>query len=866
MPRRELFARLGGAARVVALSAPAGSGKTFLLRSWIEAAGLHDSAARVSVSYAERDPQRLWISVVDALRDTTPGSSFVRALTAAPDLDGGAIVERLLEDLASLESPLWLVIDDLHELRSTDALRQLELLLMRAPDALRLVLSGRHNLRLGLHRLRLEADLTEIRAADLRFSIDEARALFGAAGVELSDSALELLVERTEGWAAGLRLAALSLIDHPDPERLAAQFSGSERTVAQYLLAEVLDRQSDEVRQLLLRTSVLDRVSGPLADLLTGGAGGECILQELEEANAFVVALDSGRSWFRYHHLFADLLQLELRRSAPDEVAALHATAAGWLAQSGYAVEAIRHAQAAGNSKLAARLLSDHWFSLYLDGQAATAHELLGHFPGGAVTANPELAALKAADSLNRGMLPEAEGYLALATRRSRSVAADRRLRFHVTLGLLRLQLAHHRGDLTLLAEEATGLLAATGAPETLRLELGEDLRALALIHLGIAELWTVGIEDAGRHLEQGIATARRIERPYLELTGVVHGAFLTVYRSYTLAAQRARQATELAERHGWGNEAVTGVAYMILGGALVAQGRLDEGELWLRRAERALRVEVEPTATVTLHYFRGALELAGGRYQKALGAFRTVDRLACLLVTPPPIVMREYPLHTLVKIGDIEGAEKLLASIPEEERSDGHVALGLAGLQLAKDEPHAAVLTLAPVVDGSVAVTGAIYRIEALLLKAIALEALGDAAAAARSLEEALDLAEPDSILVPFLYHPAPGLLERHRGYRTAHAALVTEILDMLAETRAAHRPDQENLREPLTESEIRVLRYLPTNLSQSEIAGELSLSVHTVSTHIRHLYMKLGAHRRGDAVERARSFGLLAPSSRVR
>ena len=211
------------------------------------------------------------------------------------------------------------MIDDVHELRSAEGLRQLELLVMRGPPELRPVLATRHDLRLGLHRVRLEGELTEIRADDLRFTRDEAGALFEAAGIPLPDPALGLLYERTEGWAAGLRLAALSLAGHPDPDRFAAEFSGSERTVAEYLLAEVLDRQSEEVRRLLLRTSVLDRVNGDLADLLTGGSGGERVLRQLEQAGAFVTALDARRSWFRHHQLFADLLQLELRGSAPAE-------------------------------------------------------------------------------------------------------------------------------------------------------------------------------------------------------------------------------------------------------------------------------------------------------------------------------------------------------------------------------------------------------------------------------------------------------------------------------------------------------------------------------------------------------------------
>src|SRR6516225_9650083 len=200
--------------------------------------------------------------------------------------------------------------------------------------------------------------------ASWRFTVAEAAELFAAAGVTLPDPAP--LVERTEGWAAGLRLAALSLAGHPDPGRLAAEFSGTERTVAEYLLAEVLDRQDEQVRRLLLRTSVLDRVNGELADLLTGESGGERVLQDLEAANAFVVALDARRSWFRYHHLFAGLLQLELRRTEPGQVAGLHRAAAGWLAGHGYPVEAVRHAQAAQDWGLAARVLADNWPGLYL--------------------------------------------------------------------------------------------------------------------------------------------------------------------------------------------------------------------------------------------------------------------------------------------------------------------------------------------------------------------------------------------------------------------------------------------------------------------------------------------------------------------
>jgi len=286
--RPRLFGRLAAAPRVSVVSAPAGSGKTVLLRSWISGAGVAGRAAWVPAGRGERDPQRFWLSVLAALRQTGLGSALVREVTAAPDLDGWVITERLLKDLAPLDDQLWLVVDDVQELGG-DALRQLELLIMRAPPGLRFVLATRRDVRLGLHRLRLEGELAEIREPDLRFTVAEAAELFAAAGVRLPEVAP--LVARTEGWAAGLRLAALSLAGHPDPGRLAAEFSGTERTVAEYLLAEVLDRQPEPVRRLLLRTSILERVNGELAGLLTGDSGGERVLADLEAANAFVVAL-----------------------------------------------------------------------------------------------------------------------------------------------------------------------------------------------------------------------------------------------------------------------------------------------------------------------------------------------------------------------------------------------------------------------------------------------------------------------------------------------------------------------------------------------------------------------------------------------
>ncbi|MDT7704910.1 MAG: LuxR family transcriptional regulator, maltose regulon positive regulatory protein [Pseudonocardiales bacterium] len=865
--RPVLFHRLA-AARITLISAPTGSGKTLLLRSWLVAAGLTERAGWVSVPREERDAQRFWIALLDALRTTTAGAALIGPLTAAPGLNGGTILERLLADLAALDEPLWLVIDDLHELPA-EALRQLTLLLLRAPEQLRFVLTTRRDLRLGLHRLRVAGELTELRAADLCFTLDEARALLRSAGVGLSESALGGLVERTEGWAAGLRLAALELAGHPDPERAAAEFVGSERTVAEYLLAEVLDRQPEPVRRLLLRTSILDRVNGPLADLLTGESGGERILQELEEANAFVVSLDTRRTWFRYHHLFADMLQLQFRRTSPGEVAALHAAAAEWYAQHGHPVEAIRHAQAVEDWDLAARLLGDHWSGLYFDAKAATAHELLAAFPAGVVAADPELAVVAVVDELVRGSLEKAEWYLGLASRNAGSVPADRRERFQVRLARVRLVLARRHGDLPAVVEEARRLLDPAEGASSARADFGEEWMAVALDQLGVAETWAGRFHDAERHLEQSVAMGRRIGRPYLEVSGLAHGAVVAATSSSALATQRSGRAIELARRHGWSDEPIAGVACAALGRTCVAQGRLDEAARWLGQAERVLHPESDPAAGVMLHHGRGLLEMARGRDQEALAAFRAADRLAGQLVRPHRFAAqtRGLVLHTLVRLGATDRVEQMFAEMDQRERDTAEMRTALAALRLGQHDPQAATNALAPVLAGPAA-THPEWSVRGCLLEAIARDALGDVPAAERALERALDLAEPDGLLWPFLVQrEARELLERHPGHHSTHAALIAEIRNVLGGGGpAASLGHPEPLRSPLSTSETRILRYLPTNLTAPEIADQLHLSVHTVKTHIRHLYDKLGTHRRGEAVERARTLGLLAPSPRRR
>jgi LuxR family maltose regulon positive regulatory protein len=449
-------------------------------------------------------------------------------------------------------------------------------------------------------------------------------------------------------------------------------------------------------------------------------------------------------------------------------------------------------------------------------------------------------------------------------------------------LTVLRLYLARQRGDLPAVSEAADRLLAALDTPGEPQLSLGEDLRALTLISLGIAEVWAFRFKDANQHLEQGVALARWIRRPYLELTALAHGAELAALRSYTRGAQRSKQAIDLARQHGWSDEPFVAVAYTVLGGAMVSQGRLAEGERWLGHAARTLRPDVEPAVGMHLHYARGGLEMARGRHADAIAAFRAAERLAETLITPHTLAtpMRAHMLQALVLVGETGRVERSLAELGPRECEGGEMRNAIALLRLARGDPQAAAAALAPVLDGSVRVHP-VWVVAAALLEATARDELGDPAAAERALERALDLAEPDLMLFPFLTHPVPALLERHGRDCARHTALVAEILSLLPEghrcsggaaspgarrelSGSPPRPTvpSPRLAEPLSQGETRVLRYLPTNLSAPEIARELSVSVHTVRTHVRHVCGKLGAHSRTEAVTLARTLGLLAPS----
>ena len=709
--RGELLASLDRAAeaKVTLISGPAGSGKTSLLRAWADGPGQPYRLAVVQLQRNQQDSQQFWLSVLGAIRQAagTPGGT--EQLAATPDFNQGAVADRVRSELAQHRDRTFLIIDDLHELTSPEALTQLTGLLEKLPEHVHAILTTRHDLPLRLHRLRLAGELAEIRAADLRFTGRETREFLKASDITLSEGRAEELHQRTEGWAAGLRLAVISLASSPDPERFVAEFSGSSRTVAEYLLVEMLDSQPAEVQLLLLRTSLLDRVNGELADVLTESHGSERFLLGLEDANAFVVSLDPARTWFRYHHLFADLLRLELRRRLPQQVPVLHRLAAAWFSQHGEIVDAVRHTQAAGDWADAARLLADHSFGMTLDGQAQTIQALLRAFPPGAVTDGPDLPLARATSDLARGHLDEAAAHLSVAETSITSTPPDRRRRLDVAIAALKLSLARKRGHLAGVVEQVRFLAAPITAQSDEEIALDTDLRAVALMNLGTVEAWSLGNQDSQRHLQEGAELARRIGRPYLEVACLAELAFASKIEPFAHTRQRCLEAIALAEQHGWGAEPVISPALVNLAGVFIWTGQFDEGDRWVRRTARALA------------------------------------------------------------------------------------------------------------------------------------------------------LAEADRLILPFSMTASLELLEAMPRHETAHAALLTDIVDVMRGSSPGREPALASSAEQLSPTELRVLRYLPTNLSRPEIAGELSVSVNTINTHIRNIYAKLQAQDRSSAVRRAREMRLL-------
>jgi LuxR family maltose regulon positive regulatory protein len=865
LERQELIRTLDRAVtkRVTVISAPPGSGKTSLLRAWADRPSGLRRVALVSVDRDERDAQRFWSAVLEAIR--RPMGAIDRETqapaTAAPE--GDEVIERVLSEVAELVEPVVLIIDDLHELRSTDALAQLERLLGTLPASMRVVLSSRRDPSIRLHQLRLADEVAEIRAGDLRLSEPETRELLAASGVGLSDAGAAALHQRTEGWVAGLRLAVIALSRHADPERFVAEFSGTDRAVGEYLMAEMLERQPSEVQSMLLRTSLVDRINGDLGDLLAGSFGSERMLLELEDANAFVVSLDPQRTWFRYHQLLADFLRLELRRRLAGEVPGLHRRAAQWFVDRGEVVEAVRHTIAAGDWPRAAQLVADHSFRWVLEHQASTIGAVLRSFPAGAPADHPDLALAHAANDLNEGRLTEASARLALAESRIQSAPPGRRRRLEVACASLRLAMARRNGQFSEVSEQVHVLDASITDDANDHNAIDPELRAVALMNLGIVEVWSGRLADAERHLSAGAALAHTIGRPYLEVACRAHQGFPSRLVSVATARERGRHAVALAERHGLDDRPILAPALGAVGGMAVWTGEFDEAERWLRRAWEIAEPRVDPAVAVLLHVAMGMVHAGRGQHRSALGEFEAAALAQSLLTGVHALAPRitGWLAATQARLGMPDDARATLAGFSAGPERMGALDNGRAVICLTEGDPAAALDVLRDVRDAAPPAPDSFTLVEAHLLAGIALLSTGDRHAAAAAAEAALAVAEPDRLIFPFAMTGAAELLDALPRHETAHGALLADIVDVLRDTATPSR-DRE-LQPPaaeLSRSELRVLRYLPTNLTRPDIARELYVSVNTVNTHIRNIYAKLDARDRSSAVRRARTLRLLS------
>ncbi|MEN3284823.1 MAG: LuxR family transcriptional regulator, maltose regulon positive regulatory protein [Solirubrobacteraceae bacterium] len=856
--RARLFDRLGAGAQhpLTLLAAPAGTGKTSLVSGWIAEGGAPGPVAWLSLDSEDADRHRFWHAVVEAL--VRSGARAAGSLKAPGRGSADVALPALADAFGEPEDRVVLVLDDFHEVAAV-VHDDVERLLRFPPPGLAIVILTRSEPAIGLDRLRLDEGLTEIRAFDLAFTYDETSALVRELGLGLSADDVTMLWTRTEGWAAGLRLAALSLKANADPTRFIEHFAGTDATVRDYLVSEILARQPAELREFLLRTSIVDLLSGELANALTGGSDGHRNIARLERGGALISDVGDGDVWHRYHPLFADLLRTELRFELGQEADGLHRRAAAWLAAHGDDAPALQHAAAAGAWDLAAELAAASWLRLLVRGEMSALAPVLDGMPGNRVDADPELALAFAGALLENGDYASAEPYLRRADHGEAQVPTSRRAHFAAARDVAHLCAARVRGEPDVARAAAHALMDRAHVVEG----AGAELRSLALGNLGIIELWTGDLVAAAHDLERAHAAAVDADCDWLVLVAAAHLAVLAMFRSeHPRAARRADEARAVAERRGWTAARPAALAFGVAAGLSMQRGRLAEAGALLDRAEEALRgTREQPLWAV--HAFNRALLLAdSGECAEGLDVLRAGRAELGSWPLLAPMAEMIAGLEGLLQraIGEREAAHETLERAQGED-SSLTIATAVARLRLVEGDPAAARTALAPFLeDGSGQML--YFRAAAWLLEARALDALAEPDAAARSLERALDLADAaglERLIVEYGSAVRP-LLHRQLRTGTAHAAFVSDALTRIDQREADGRLVPLLPGSPLSERQQAILGYLPTMMSNQEIAEELSISVNTVKTHLKAIYRKLDAPGRREAVLRARDLGLMS------
>ena len=879
----------GAALKLMLVSAPAGFGKTTLLSEWLAAGPAAPAderlAAWLSLDRGDNDPASFWAYVIAALRTVASGvGENALALLRAPQPPPvEAVLTVLLNDLGAIAADIVLVLDDYHVIDAPAVQDGMVFLLGHLPPGLHVVIASRADPALPLARLRARGELAEIRAAELRFTPDEAAAyLNGLMGLQLTVQDVTVLEARTEGWIAALQLAALSMQGREDVAGFIAGFAGDDRYVVDYLAEEVLARQPDRVRAFLLQTSVLGRLSGPLCDAVTGQGGGKAMLEALDRANLFLVALDDRRRWYRYHHLFADVLQARLLDEQPGQVPELHRRASAWYEQNGERSLAIGHALAAGDFGRAADLVELAIPAMARTRQEAMVRRWLEELPDDVIRLRPVLSvgfagALLTGGELEgvEGRLRDAERWLAPATgacERSQVPPAEMVVADEEEYRRLPATIEMYRAGLALARRDIPGTVRH--AQRTLELAPDDDhlCRASAAALLGLV-YWGSGDLEAGHRAYSACVAGLRRAGFVADILGcsialadirITQGRLGEALRTY-------EQALQLGPEQG--GPVLRGTADMFVGMSEIARERDD-----LRAATQLLLRSQELGEHTGLPQNRyrwlaamARLREAEGNLPGALDLLNEAERLYVSDFFPNVRPVRALKARVWIaqgRLGEALGwAREQSLSVDDDLsylREFEHITLARLLLARHEDErPERSVqeatrllerLLLAAEEGGR---TGRV--IEILVLQAFAHQKLTDIPAALASLERAMTLAEPEGYIRVFVDEGPPMTsLLRAAAKQGIARNYVRRLLAALSGPEHSG-PTEQALIEPLSERELDVLRLLGTELDGPAIARELTVSLNTMRTHTKNIYAKLAVTNRRAAVRRAAELNLL-------
>ncbi len=816
-----------------------------------------DPLVWVSLDSDDNDPVLFWSYVLAGVRGAVAELSPPLSGLAIRHPIGREVRRRILVGLAELREPLTLVLDDFNEVDNVEILDAISDLL-RHPSAIRLVVVTRFDPALHLHRLRVDGHLSEIRAADLALSSAEAGQLLQQAGVPPDQH--EQLVHRTEGWVAGLRLAAMSADASDDAE------SGGpgeyEGTVAEYLFEEVLAGLPEERRRFLLRTSVADELCGELADLLSGGSGGQRELERLEQANAFAIALGPGKRWFRYHALMADLLRQRLWLDAPDLYADLHRRAARWFAANQDPLAAVRHAVRARDWQLVGELMVGGAAGRAVLGERQAYAALLEEIPASELSASAELrvcgALLRFLDQDYAGFALQVDEARVMLAGRTPEAARP----VEVFLCAADMVLARVRGDMTALSAAADQMLEWLSDPaESSTHAAVQQFEAGALSNRGVALIWSARGDEAEPYLRSSLDVAVASGAELTGLNSLGYLGLLELERGRLQdAATVAQQGLDLAEQRGSTELAQAIAVYLVLAEVHLLRNELDRAQDYLARGLAAQRNDPEWTPYVALRCLQALLLLASGDVDRAVKLMRSVaaeikdwtppDRLRHRLVCVDAEVKLAQGRMDAARQGLQAYVEDDVAPVPEEVSVCG-ARIALAMGEFADAEERVARIQDAP--DSRVA------AVDAWLTTALAADHVRDDHRALGAMERALSTAEPDKIRRPFMSVDVARVeaILRHRLRLGTGGDFAEGILEQLEPSVRRRVPTP--LGDPLTDREKVVLSHMALLQTNAEIAAALYVSVNTVKAHAKSVYRKLAVSNRREAVNSARDLGLI-------